>query len=71
MLPQAVLNLHHRGPDDEDFFYDEKIGLGIAHRRLSIIDLSRAGHQPMTSNDVSIVYNGEIYIFKKKVYLIM
>ena len=65
MLPQAVLSLHHRGPDDSGFFYDEKIGLGLAHRRLSIIDLSSAGRQPMTSDDVSIIYNGEIYNFKK------
>ena len=64
MLPQAALNLQHRGPDDEGFFYDEKIGIGLAHRRLSIIDLSRAGRQPMTSDDVSIIYNGEIYNFK-------
>ena len=56
MLPQAALNLHHRGPDDEGSFYDEEIGIGLAHRRLSIIDLSRAGHQPMTNDDVYIVY---------------
>lgn len=64
MLPKASLSLLHRGPDDSGFFYDEKTGLGLAHRRLSIIDLSSAGHQPMTSNDVSIIYNGEIYNFK-------
>jgi len=65
MLPQAVLSLHHRGPDDSGFFYDDEMGIGLAHRRLSIIDLSSAGRQPMTSNDVSIIYNGEIYNFKK------
>jgi len=64
MLPQAALSLLHRGPDDSGFFYDEKIGLGLAHRRLSIIDLSTAGRQPMQSDDVSIIYNGEIYNFK-------
>ncbi|MBE9541078.1 MAG: asparagine synthetase B, partial [Proteobacteria bacterium] len=65
MLPQASLSLYHRGPDDEGFFYDEEMGIGLAHRRLSIIDLSAAGRQPMTSDDVSIIYNGEIYNFKK------
>jgi len=65
MLPQAVLSLHHRGPDDSGFFYDDEMGIGLAHRRLSIIDLSSAGRQPMTSDDVSIIYNGEIYNFKK------
>ncbi|MGP8320271.1 MAG: asparagine synthase (glutamine-hydrolyzing) [Methanosarcinaceae archaeon] len=65
MLPQASLSLYHRGPNDSGFFYDEEMGIGLAHRRLSIIDLSSAGRQPMTSNDVSIIYNGEIYNFKK------
>ena len=53
--------LHHRGPDDEGFYFRENIGL--AHRRLSIIDLTPAGHQPMTNEDgtVQIVFNGEIY----------
>ena len=64
-LDRAVSCLTHRGPDDSGFFYDEKIGIGLAHRRLSIIDLSTAGRQPMQSDDVSIIYNGEIYNFKK------
>src|SRR3989337_720333 len=53
--------LSHRGPDDEGFFIDKNVGLG--HRRLSIIDLSRAGHQPMfyDKRNLVIVYNGEIY----------
>lgn len=50
----------HRGPDDEGFYVDENIGLG--HVRLSIIDLSSAGHQPMNyKNRYSVVFNGEIY----------
>lgn len=62
----AAMNhaMRHRGPDDEGVFIDEKIALG--HRRLSIIDLSAAGHQPMTSFDdrYVIVYNGELYNYK-------
>ena len=51
----------HRGPDDEGHYIDVNIALG--HRRLSIIDLTPAGHQPMVSEDghVVLVYNGEIY----------
>jgi asparagine synthase (glutamine-hydrolysing) len=53
--------LRHRGPDDAGSHVDGSIGLG--HRRLSIIDLTRAGHQPMSSPDGSrwVVFNGEIY----------
>lgn len=52
----------HRGPDDEGYFIDRNIGL--AHRRLSIIDLS-GGHQPVFNEDksVCVVFNGEIYNF--------
>lgn len=55
--------ISHRGPDDEGIFYDANVGLGFVHRRLSITDLSAAGHQPMTSYDdrYVIVFNGEIY----------
>jgi asparagine synthase (glutamine-hydrolysing) len=51
----------HRGPDDEGLFVEGSVGLG--HRRLSIIDLSPVGHQPMTNEDGSVwlVFNGEIY----------
>ena len=51
--------LAHRGPDDVGYFNNDKIFLG--HRRLSILDLSVAGHQPMTRGDLVIVFNGEIY----------
>jgi len=53
----------HRGPDDGGYYFDDDCGLGLGHRRLSIIDLSLAGHQPMPSNDQKcwLVYNGEIY----------
>ena len=55
----------HRGPDGEGFFTDG--GVGLAHRRLSIIDLSPLGHQPMASPDGQVVltYNGEIYNFQE------
>ena len=55
--------LRHRGPDDDGFFFSGSVGLGF--RRLSILDLSPAGHQPMTSAEagVTIVFNGEIYNF--------
>jgi len=67
MLPAACASLAHRGPDDSGLFFDEHTGVGLAHRRLSIIDLSSAGHQPMKSDDgqVLISYNGEIYNFKE------
>lgn len=66
-LPAAVSRLAHRGPDDLGIFLDEEAGLGLAHRRLSIIDLSSAGRQPMKSGkgDVVIVYNGEVYNFRE------
>ena len=59
----------HRGPDDSGVYQrtvDSGCQIGIAQRRLSIIDLSSAGHQPMFSEDgnIGIVYNGEIYNFK-------
>ena len=55
----------HRGPDGEGFYNDGFVGLG--HRRLAIIDLSPAGHQPMVSRDQQVVlsYNGEIYNFQE------
>ena len=57
--------LSHRGPDDEGRFVDAKAGVGLLHRRLSIIDLSPLGHQPMPNEDGSVVlcFNGEIYNF--------
>lgn len=57
--------LKHRGPDEQGVYIDGNIGLG--HRRLSIIDLSNAAHQPMSNEDktVWIVCNGEIYNFQE------
>lgn len=61
VLERMTRSLAHRGPDDEGFFFDGALGLG--HRRLSILDLSERGHQPMTTRDsrYTISYNGEIY----------
>ena len=56
-------SLAHRGPDDAGVWVDPEPGLVLAHQRLSIIDLSREGHQPMQSADgrFQLVYNGEVY----------
>jgi asparagine synthase (glutamine-hydrolysing) len=53
----------HRGPDDGDIWVDAAAGLALAHRRLSILDLSPAGHQPMqsASGHYVLAFNGEIY----------
>ncbi|WP_431634895.1 asparagine synthase (glutamine-hydrolyzing) [Dyella sp. KULCS107] len=58
--------LHHRGPDDHGIWSDAQAGIVLAHRRLSILDLSALGHQPMVSADgrYVIAYNGEIYGFQ-------
>ncbi len=58
ILQKMAQTLHHRGPDDEGMFIDA--GAGFFHKRLSIIDLN-AGKQPMTDDDCTIVFNGEIY----------
>lgn len=66
-LPRAVESLHHRGPDDEGLWFDADNRVGLGHRRLSILDLSPLGHQPMVSRCGAwvMVFNGEIYNFKE------
>ncbi len=62
-LASMALRLAHRGPDDSGVWWDEGRRIGFAHRRLSIIDLTSAGHQPMpsASGRFTLVFNGEIY----------
>lgn len=59
--------LIHRGPDDSGIFFEETTDaqIGLGHRRLSILDLSELGHQPMQFGDYTVVYNGEIYNFRE------
>jgi len=69
MLRQMAKTIIHRGPDDEGFFETRtcsKLVVGLAHRRLSIIDLD-TGHQPIGNEDgsIQIVFNGEIYNFNE------
>ena len=65
ILRRMAESIHHRGPDDSGVYVDGRMGL--AHTRLSIIDLSPLGHQPMQSDDgrFVIAYNGEIYNFRE------
>jgi len=66
LLSRLRDTMEHRGPDDAGLWLNPDGRLGLAHRRLSIIDLSPAGHQPMGNEDDSlwITYNGEIYNYR-------
>lgn len=65
LLRRSLYKIKHRGPDDSGEFFDKNVSLG--HNRLSIIDISKAGKQPMSNEDktVWIIFNGEIYNFKE------
>lgn len=67
LLGRMGAALEHRGPDDAGVFHDEGDGVGLAFRRLSILDLSAEGHQPMfsASGRYVIVFNGEVYNFEE------
>ncbi len=75
LIVRMTNTLNHRGPDDEGSFYSNdirqtsssSIGVGLGHKRLSIIDLSEAGRQPLSNEDgtVWLVCNGEIYNYKE------
>ena len=63
VIHSMTSTLSHRGPDDDGVWLDEDSIIAMGHRRLSIIELSKAGHQPMHShnNRFVFVFNGEIY----------
>ena len=67
LLGRMNESLAHRGPDDSGTLTLDDKNLGLTHRRLSIIDLSPRGHQPMwdSTNSVVIVFNGEIFNYRE------
>ena len=66
-LEGGIRSICHRGPDDSGVFHDAAACVGLGHARLSIIDLSPLGHQPMEALDgaVQLVFNGEIYNYRE------
>jgi asparagine synthase (glutamine-hydrolysing) len=74
LIKEMCRSFSYRGPDDNGTYINNslsdngrRVSLGLGHQRLSIIDLSPAGHQPMTNEDgtIWITYNGEVYNFKE------
>lgn len=65
MLNRMRDSLHHGGPDSADSYFSSHAQLMLGHRRLSIIDLSEAGRQPMHYGDFTVVFNGEIYNYQE------
>lgn len=62
LLKRMNDKIAHRGPDGEGFYVNDEVGIGLGHRRLSIIDLTDGGHQPMYWKDNFVItYNGEVY----------
>jgi asparagine synthase (glutamine-hydrolysing) len=66
-LREMLKTISHRGPDDEGilFYKTRSANIGLGHKRLSIIDLTQHAHQPMLFDNLCIVFNGEIYNFRK------
>ena len=62
-LKKMIQSLNHRGPDAKGLFFDQNIGVGLGHTRLSILDLSSNANQPMISHSKRyiMIYNGEVY----------
>ncbi len=67
VLIDMTQTINHRGPDDFGTFFDDNKQVGLGHKRLSILDLTSAGHQPMEcpSKRYIICYNGEVYNFRE------
>ena len=67
LIQRMTNTLYHRGPDSNGVWSDEDVAIALGHRRLSILDLSPLGHQPMKSENqrYMLVFNGEIYNFKE------
>jgi asparagine synthase (glutamine-hydrolysing) len=67
IMNNMVGTLYHRGPDDNgtEIYTQRNVAIGFGHTRLSVIDVSYKGHQPMMYKHLVIVYNGEIYNYKE------
>lgn len=67
ILRKMTDRLYHRGPDDGGYFFEgfEQAQIGLGQRRLSVLDLSDHGHQPMFFGNLTLVYNGEVYNFNE------
>lgn len=67
LLDAMIATLHHRGPDDRgsEVYNQSNVVVGLGQTRLSIMDLSPLGHQPMEYENYSIIFNGEIYNFEE------
>ncbi len=65
LVSEMIGAIRYRGPDDSGVWCDERVGVGLGHARLSILDLSPEGHQPMLSSSgrYALSYNGEVYNF--------